>query len=116
MCRVRFLFWLRRLVATLVVVSLMATPALAAAESPESHSEIAFICDDGAEISDNHADEHHDVHGHMAHGCGTCHFHWLGSKAEMPLLTERVAPAGADVTAGRLVRLAAAGPYRPPRS
>lgn len=112
----RFLFWLRRLVAALLVVSLVATPALAAAESPESHSEMAFICDDGAEVSGEPSHTHHDAHGHTAHGCGTCHFHWLGSKAEIPLLTERVAPAGADVTAGQLVRLAAAGPYRPPRS
>lgn len=110
----RLLFWLRRLVAALLVVSLVATPALAAAESPESHSEITFACDEEAEVSgeSGHA---HDAHGHAAHGCGTCHFHWLGSKAEMPVFTGRVAPAGADVTVGPLVRLAAAGPYRPPR-
>lgn len=110
----RLLFWLRRLVAALLVVSLVATPALAAAESPESHSEITFACDDEAEVSgeSRHA---HDAHGHAAHGCGTCHFHWLGSKAEMPVFPGRVAPAGADVTVAPLVRLAAMGPYRPPR-
>lgn len=111
----RFLFWLRRLVAAVLVVSLVATPALAAAENPELHSEITFTCDDKAEVS-GEAGHAHDAHGHAAHGCGTCHFHWLGSRAEKPLFTRRVAPAGADVTAAPLVRLAAAGPYRPPRA
>ncbi len=115
----RFLFWLRRLVAAFLVVSLVVTPAVAAAESPDAHTEIAQICDDAAlheadaSVSADHA--HDDGHDHKGHGCGTCHFHWLSNQTETPMLSVRVAPGGAAITSQPLVRLAATGPYRPPR-
>ncbi|ABI76927.1 hypothetical protein HNE_2370 [Hyphomonas neptunium ATCC 15444] len=108
----RLILWLRSLVAAFLVASLVATPALAASERPDAHAEISRIHN---EIASADTHQHDDDHCEEAHGCGSCHFHWMGSKTEPYLTAERVAPAEAVLTAEPLIYLAKAGPYRPPR-
>ncbi len=116
---VRVILWLRSLVAAFLVASLVVTPALAASERPDAHAEISRIHSELA--ASGEAVSPGDVHSHSddtcvdSHGCGSCHFHWMGSKLEPSLPAERVAPADAALTAKPLIYLAKAGPYRPPR-
>lgn len=116
MHRARFLLWFRSLLAAFIAVSLIATPAAAAAETPHEHAEFASVHGE-MDAADLHAhDEDHDGACLHQHGCGSCHFHWMGTDATLALPVLAVAPGGAEISTETLVYLAKAGPYRPPRA